>query len=64
MSLSAFEEFDLKMSNREVTKKELKQETRRQRREAARRLDYYVRALLAYQLPVRDDPNESPTRLD
>lgn len=45
MCLNAFEEFDLEDQKRKASKKELRLESRRQRREAIRRLDRYIREL-------------------
>ena len=64
MCLNAFEEFDLEDQKRKVSKKELRLETRRQRREAMRRLDSHIRALLDYQPQFPAGCYESPTRLD
>lgn len=66
MPLNAFEEFDLNSSNREklTSRKAMRQETRRQRHEAMRRLDRYVKELSRYQQPAPADYYESPTRLD
>ena len=64
MCLNAFEEFDLEDQKRKASRKELRLETRRQRREAIRRLSYYVRALLNYQQPTRDDLSVLSARLD
>ena len=64
MCLNAFEEFDLEDQKRKASRKELRLETRRQRREAIRRLDSYIRALLDYQQPTRDDPSVLSARLD
>ena len=64
MCLNAFEEFDLEDQKRKASRKELRLETRRQRREAIRRLDSHIRALLNYQQPVPADCYESPTKLD
>ncbi len=64
MPLNAFEEFDLQLNQRAVTKKELKQETRRQRREATRRLSHYVRELTTYQPQFPADCYELPVKLD
>ena len=50
MCPNAFEEFDLEDQKRKASKKELRLESRRQRREAIRRLDRYIRALLDYLL--------------
>lgn len=54
MPLNSFEEFDLSLEKRRASRKEFKQETRRQRREAMRRLERYVRELSTYppQFPV------------
>ena len=64
MCLNAFEEFDLEDQKRKASKKELRLETRRQRREAIRRLDSHIRELLSYQQPTRDDPSVLSARLD
>ena len=64
MCLNAFEEFDLEDQKRKASKKELRLETRRQRREAIRHLDRYIRALLDYQQFAPADCYELPTRLD
>ena len=64
MCLNAFEEFDLEDQKRKASKKELRLESRRQRREAIRRLDHYIRALLDYQQSAPVDCYVSPTRLD
>ena len=64
MCLNAFEEFDLEDQKRKASKKELRLESRRQRREAIRRLDSHIRALLDYQQPTRDDLNVLSARLD
>ena len=52
MCLNAFEEFDLEDQKRKASRKELRLESRRQRREAIRRLESHIRALL-----VSPDPN-------
>ena len=62
--LNAFEEFDLEDQKRKASKKELRLESRRQRREAIRRLDSHIRALLNYQQPTRDDLSVLSARLD
>ena len=64
MCLNAFEEFDLEDQKRKASRKELRLESRRQRREAIRRLDLHIRALLDYQQPALAESYESPTRLD
>ena len=64
MCLNAFEEFDLEDQKRKASRKELRLETKRQRREAIRRLDSHIRALLSYQQPVPVDCYVSPTKLD
>ena len=64
MCPNAFEEFDLEDQKRKVSRKELRLESRRQRREAIRRLDRYIRALLDYQQPTRDDLSVLSARLD
>ena len=64
MPLNAFEEFDLEDQKRKASKKELRLESRRQRREAMRRLDLHIRALLDYQQPAPAESCVSPTRLD
>jgi len=64
MCLNAFEEFDLEDQKRKASKKELRLESRRQRREAIRHLDSHIRALLDYQQPTRDDLNVLSARLD
>ena len=64
MCLNAFEEFDLEDQKRKASRKELRLETRRQRREAIRRLDSHIRALLDYQQPAPAESCELPTRLD
>ena len=64
MCPNAFEEFDLEDQKRKASKKELRLESRRQRREAIRRLDSHIRALLDYQQPAPVDCYVSPTRLD
>ena len=64
MCLNAFEEFDLEDQKRKASKKELRLESRRQRREAIRRLESHIRALLDYQQPAPAESYELPTRLD
>ena len=64
MCLNTFEEFDLEDQKRKASKKELRLESRRQRREAMRRLESHIRALLNYQQSAPADCYESPTRLD
>ena len=64
MCLNAFEEFDLEDQKRKAARKELRLESRRQRREAIRRLDHYIRALLSYLQPTRDDLSVLSARLD
>ena len=64
MCLNAFEEFDLEDQKRKASRKELRLESRRQRREAIRRLDSHIRALLDYQQPAPAESCELPTRLD
>ena len=64
MCLNAFEEFDLEDQKRKASRKELRLESRRQRREAIRRLDRYIIALLDYQQPTRDDLSVLSARLD
>jgi hypothetical protein len=64
MCLNAFEEFDLEDQKRKASRKELRLESRRQRREAIRRLESHIRALLDYQQPAPAESYESPTRLD
>ena len=64
MCPNAFEEFDLEDQKRKASKKELRLESRRQRREAIRRLDRYIRALLDYQQPAPVDCYVLPTRPD
>ena len=64
MCLNAFEEFDLEDQKRKASRKELRLESRRQRREAIRRLESHIRALLSYLQPVPADCYESPTKLD
>ena len=64
MCLNAFEEFDLEDQKRKASRKELRLESRRQRREAIRRLDHYIRALLSYLQSAPAESYESPTRLD
>ena len=64
MCPNAFEEFDLEDQKRKASKKELRLESKRQRREAIRRLDRYIRALLNYQQPTRDDLSVLSARLD
>ena len=64
MCLNAFEEFDLEDQKRKASRKELRLESRRQRREAIRRLESHIRALLDYQQSAPVDCYESPTRLD
>ena len=50
MCLNAIEEFKQENQKRKASKKGLRLESRRQRREAIRRLDRYIRALLDYLL--------------
>ena len=64
MCLNAFEEFDLEDQKRKASKKELRLESKRQRREAIRRLESHIRALLDYQQPTRDDLSGLSARLD
>ena len=64
MYLNAFEEFDLEDQKRKASRKELRLESRRQRREAIRRLDSHIRALLDYQQSTRDDLSGLSARLD
>ena len=64
MCPNAFEEFDLEDQKRKASRKELRLESRRQRREAIRRLDHYIRALLSYLQSAPVDCYVSPTRLD
>ena len=64
MCLNAFEEFDLEDQKRKASRKELRLESRRQRREAIRRLDHYIRALLSYLQSAPVDCYVSPARLD
>ena len=64
MPLNSFEEFDLSLEKRRASRKEFKQETRRQRREAMRRLERYVRALSECPLQFPADYCELSTRLD
>ena len=64
MCLNAFEEFDLEDQKRKASRKELRLESRRQRREAIRRLESHIRALLSYQQPAPAESCELPTRLD
>ena len=64
MCLNAFEEFDLEDQKRKASRKELRLESRRQRREAIRRLDHYIRALLSYLQSAPVDCYVSPTKLD
>jgi hypothetical protein len=64
MCLNAFEEFDLEDQKRKASRKELRLESRRQRREAMRRLESHIRALLDYQQPAPVDCYVSPTKLD
>jgi len=64
MCLNAFEEFDLEDQKRKASRKELRLESRRQRREAIRRLESHIRALLDYQQPAPVDCYVLPTRLD
>ena len=64
MCLNAFEEFDLEDQKRKASRKELRLESRRQRREAIRRLESHIRALLDYQQPAPAESCELPTRLD
>lgn len=64
MCLNAFEEFDLEDQKRKASRKELRLESKRQRREAIRRLDSHIRALLDYQQPTRDDLSGLSARLD
>lgn len=66
MCRNVFEEYDLAVANRasRSTKETLRQETRRQRREAVRRLDHYVRELLRSQPLTPANLSESPVRLD
>ena len=64
MCLNAFEEFDLEDQKRKASKKELRLESRRQRREAIRRLESHIRALLDYQQFAPVDCYELPTKLD
>ena len=64
MCLNAFEEFDLEDQKRKASRKELRLESRRQRREAIRRLESHIRALLDYQQPTRDDLSVLSARLD
>ena len=64
MCLNAFEEFDLEDQKRKVSKKELRLETRRQRREAMRRLERYVRELSTYQPQFPAGCYELSARLD
>lgn len=64
MCLNAFEEFDLEDQKRKASRKELRLESRRQRREAIRRLDHYIRALLSYLQSAPAESYVSPTRLD
>ena len=64
MCLNAFEEFDLEDQKRKASRKELRLEPRRQRREAIRRLESHIRALLDYQQPAPAESYELPTRLD
>ena len=64
MCLNAFEEFDLEDQKRKASRKELRLESRRQRREAIRRLESHIRELLSYQQPTRDDLSVLSARLD
>ena len=64
MCLNAFEEFDLEDQKRKASKKELRLESRRQRREAIRRLESHIRALLNYQQSAPADCYVLPARLD
>ena len=64
MCPNAFEEFDLEDQKRKASRKELRLESRRQRREAIRRLDHYIRALLSYLQSAPVDCYVSPARLD
>ena len=64
MCPNAFEEFDLEDQKRKASRKELRLESRRQRREAIRRLESHIRALLDYQQPAPAESYELPTRLD
>ncbi len=64
MCLNAFEEFDLEDQKRKASRKELRLESRRQRREAIRRLDHYIRALLSYLQSAPVDCYVSPARPD
>ena len=64
MCLNAFEEFDLEDQKRKASRKELRLESKRQRREAIRRLESHIRALLDYQQPAPAESCELPTRLD
>ena len=64
MCLNAFEEFDLEDQKRKASRKELRLESKRQRREAIRRLESHIRALLDYQQPTRDDLSVLSARLD
>ena len=64
MCPNAFEEFDLEDQKRKASKKELRLESRRQRREAIRRLESHIRALLSYLQSAPVDCYVSPTRLD
>ena len=64
MCLNAFEEFDLEDQKRKASKKELRLESRRQRREAIRLLESHIRALLDYRQPTRDDLSVLSARLD
>ena len=66
MCLNVFEEFDLANTSRasRSAKETLRQETRRQRREAVRRLDHYVRELLRNQPLTPANLSESPVRPD
>lgn len=64
MCPSAFEEFELEDQKRKASKKELRLESRRQRREAIRRLDSHIKALLDYQQPAPAESCVLPTKLD
>jgi hypothetical protein len=64
MCLNAFEEFDLEDQKRKASRKELRLESRRQRREAIRRLESHIRALLDYQQPPQDDLSVLSARPD
>ena len=57
MCLNAFEEFDLEDQKRKASRKELRLESRRQRREAIRRLTHYVRELSSPSHNLNSEPS-------